>query len=39
MWERAFDLTENEPDSEDFRLNLIYILKDPDDRRVFGKTY
>ena len=39
MWERAFDLTEDEPDSEYFRLKLIYLLKDPDNRHVFARTY
>ena len=39
MWERAFDLTENEPDSEYFRLKLIYLLKDPDNRHVFARTF
>ena len=39
MWERAFDLTENEPDSENFRLKLIFLLKDPDNRHVFARTY
>ena len=39
MWERAFDLTENEPDSEYFRLKLIFLLKDPDNRHVFARTY
>ena len=39
MWERAFDLTENEPESEYFRLKLIYLLKDPDNRHVFARTY
>ena len=35
MWEKTFDLTENEPDSEYLRLKLIYLLKDPDNRHVF----
>ena len=39
MWERAFDLTEDEPDSEYFRLKLIFLLKDPDNRHVFARTY
>ena len=39
MWERAFDLTEDEPDSEYFRLKLIYLLKSPDNRHVFARTY
>ena len=39
MWERAFDLTEEEPESEYFRLKLIFLLKDPDNRHVFARTY
>ena len=39
MWEKTFDLTENEPDSEYLRLKLIYLLKDPDNRHVFAKTF
>ena len=39
MWERAFDLTEEESDSEYFRLKLIFLLKDPDNRHVFARTY
>ena len=39
MWERAFDLTEDEPDTEYFRLKLIFLLKDPDNRHVFARTY
>ena len=39
MWERTFDLTENEPDSEYLRLKLIHLLKDPDNRHVFAQTY
>ena len=39
MWERAFDLTEDEPESEYFRLKLIFLLKDPDNRHVFARTY
>ena len=34
-----FDLTENEPDSEYLRMKLIYLLKDPDNRHVFAKTF
>jgi hypothetical protein len=39
MWERAFDLTEDEPDSEYFRMKLIYLLKEPDNRHVFARTF
>ena len=39
MWERAFDLTENEPDSEFFRLTLLYLLQEPDNRDSFARTY
>ena len=39
MWERTFDLTEDEPDSEYLRLKLIYLLKEPDNRHVFARTY
>ena len=39
MWERAFDMTEDEPDSEYFRLKLIFLLKSPDNRNVFALTY
>ena len=39
MWERTFDLTEDEQDSEYLRLKLIYLLKDPDNRHVFARTY
>ena len=28
MWEKAFDLTEKEPDSEYFRLTLLYLLQE-----------
>ena len=39
MWERTFDLTEDESDSEYLRLKLIHLLKDPDNRHVFAQTY
>lgn len=39
MWEKAFDLTENEPDSEFFRLTLLYLLQEPDNRDAFARTY
>ena len=39
MWERTFDLTEDEKDSEYLRLKLIHLLKDPDNRHVFAQTY
>ena len=39
MWERAFELTENEPDSEFFRLTLLYLLQEPDNRDAFARTY
>ena len=39
MWEKTFDLTENEKDSEYLRLKLIHLLKDPDNRHVFAQTY
>ena len=39
MWEKAFDLTENEPDSEYFRLTLLYLLQDPDNRDAFARTH
>ena len=39
MWERAYDMTENEPDNEYFRLKLIFLLKSPDNRKVFALTY
>ena len=39
MWERTFDLTENEKESEYLRLKLIHLLKDPDNRHVFAQTY
>ena len=39
MWERTFDITENESDSEYLRLKLIYLLKSPDNRNVFALTY
>ena len=39
MWERAFELTENEPDSEFFRLTLLYLLQEPDNRDAFASTY
>ena len=39
MWERTFDLTENESDSEYLRLKLIHLLKDPDNRHVFAQTF
>ena len=39
MWEKTFDLTENESDSEYLRLKLIHLLKDPDNRHVFAQTY
>ena len=39
MWEKAFDLTENEKDSEYLRLKLIHLLKDPDNRHVFAQTF
>jgi len=38
MWERAFDFTENEPESEHFRLSLLYLLKEPDKTNVFANT-
>ena len=39
MWEKTFDLTEDESDSEYLRLKLIHLLKDPDNRHVFAQTY
>ena len=39
MWERAFDFTEDEPESEHFRLSLLYLLKEPDKTNVFASTY
>jgi len=39
MWEKAFDLTENEPESEHFRLSLLYLLKEPDNTKVFARTF
>ena len=39
MWEKTFDLTENESDAEYLRLKLIHLLKDPDNRHVFAQTF
>ena len=39
MWEKAYDLTENEPDYEYFRLKLLFLLQSPDNRHVFARTY
>ena len=39
IWEKAFDLTENDPDSENFRLNLILMLKDRNRTDVIARTY
>ena len=38
MWEKTYDLTENEPDNEYLRMKLIYLLKDPDNRHIFAHT-
>ena len=39
MWEKSFDLTENEPESEYFRVKLLLLLRDPDNRNIFARTY
>jgi hypothetical protein len=39
MWEKAFDLTEDESDSEYFRMKLISLLKESDNRHVFARTF
>ena len=40
IWEKMFDMTENEPDDGLFRLNILYILYVGSDiRQIFSYSY
>ena len=40
IWEKLFEYTENDPDAEIFRMNVLYILIVPNDlRKIFALSY
>ena len=39
MWEKSYDLTEDDKGAEYFRIKLLMLLKDPDNRKTFARTF
>lgn len=38
VWEKCFDMTEDDPDAEVLRIKMIVLLAQPDNRHIFART-
>lgn len=38
IWEKSFDVTENDPNAEVLRVKMIVLLASPDNRHIFART-